>query len=213
MISLSRLLALGAAASVGLAAWTGSARAQTSSAPVAPDALMKAVTSEVIAILRRDVAASQPTKVADLVETKILPLFDFPRMTRIAAARNWRLASPVQQETLTAGFRTLLVRTYSVALSNYRDELIEYLPLRAARGDTEVTVRSTVRRPGAERVNIDYSMEDTPAGWKVYDITIAGVSLVINYRSTFAALVRDSGVDGLIKSLQEKNRSGGSGGG
>ena len=211
MISWSRILALGAAASIGLAAWTGSAAAQPPAAPVAPDALMKAVTSEVIAILRQDVAANQPTKVADLVETKILRLFDFPRMTSIAVARNWRLASPVQQETLTAEFRTLLVRTYSIALSNYRDELIEYLPLRAARGDTEVTVRSTVRRPGAERVNIDYSMEDTPAGWKVYDITIAGVSLVINYRSTFAALVRDSGVDGLIKSLSEKNRAGGSG--
>ena len=110
-----------------------------------------------------------------------------------------------QQEALTAEFRTLLVRTYSVALSNYRDQLIEYLPLRAASGDTEVTVRSTVRRPGAERLTIDYEMEQTLSGWKVYDIKIAGVSMIINYRATFADEIRESGVDGLIKSLAAKN--------
>jgi phospholipid transport system substrate-binding protein len=198
-------LTAGAAAFIGLVAVSDIGRAQTPPEPVAPDALMKAVTSEVIAILKQDLAAGEPAKVTQLVETKVLPLFDFPRMTSIAVARNWRLASPAQQEALTAEFKTLLVRTYSAALSNYRDQLIEYLPLRAASGDAEVTVRSTVRRPGAERLSIDYEMENTAAGWKVYDIQIAGVSLIINYRATFAAQVRESGLDGLIKSLSEKN--------
>ena len=179
--------------------------AEPAAVSAAPDLLMKAVTSEVLAILQRDIAAHQATAVADLVESKVLPLFDFPRMTSIAVARNWRVASPAQQEALTAEFKTLLVRTYSVALSNYRDELIEYLPLRAASGDTEVTVRSTVRQPGAERLSLDYEMEQTPSGWKVYDIKIAGVSMIINYRATFADEVREGGVDGLIKSLAAKN--------
>jgi phospholipid transport system substrate-binding protein len=172
---------------------------------VAPDVLLKSVTSEVISVLQENKGASPPTKVADLVEAKVLPLFDFPRMTSIAVAVNWRSASPAQQKALTAEFRTLLVRTYSVALSNYRDQRIDYLPLRAASGDTEVTVRSMVRQSGAEPLSIDYEMEQTPSGWQVYDIKIAGVSLVINYRAAFAAEIRETGVDGLIKSLSDKN--------
>jgi phospholipid transport system substrate-binding protein len=172
---------------------------------VPPDALLKSVTSEVIAVLQENRSASQPTKVADLVEAKVLPLFDFPRMTSIAVALSWRSASPAQQKALTAEFKTLLVRTYSVALSNYRDQRIDYLPLRAAAADTELTVRSMVRQSGAEPLSIDYEMEQTPSGWQVYDIKIAGVSLVINYRASFAAEVRATGVDGLIKSLSDKN--------
>jgi phospholipid transport system substrate-binding protein len=172
---------------------------------LAPDLLMKSVTSDVIAVLRENRGASQPTKVAELVEAKVLPLFDFPRMTSIAVALNWRNASAAQQNALTAEFRTLLVRTYSVALSNYRDQRIDYLPLRASSGDTEVTVRSMVRQPGAEPLSIDYEMEQTPSGWQVYDIKIAGVSMVISYRATFAAQIRETGVDGLIKSLSDKN--------
>jgi phospholipid transport system substrate-binding protein len=174
--------------------------------PQRPDALMNAVTSEVIAILKQDLAAHRPTDVAQLVEGKILPLFDFHRMTGIAMARNWRLASPEQQAALVAEFRTLLVRTYSTALSDYRDQEIEYRPLRAAAGDTEVVVKSFLRRPGAEPLTIDYDMENGVAGWKVFDVKIAGVSLVITYRDTFAAAVRDGGIDGLIKSLSDKNR-------
>jgi phospholipid transport system substrate-binding protein len=178
---------------------------------VAPDVLLKAVTSEVIAIIRRDkdIQAGDPAKVADLVETRVLPLFDFTRMTRIAVARNWRLATPEQQEALTLEFKTLLVRTYSTALSSYRDQVIEYKPLRLTPDATEVTVRSDVRQSGKERMTIDYDMEKTPAGWKVYDVKIAGVSLVTTYRDTFAGKVRDSGIQGLIKSLSDKNRQGG----
>lgn len=177
---------------------------------VAPDVLLKGVTSEVIAIIRqdKDIQAGDPAKVADLVETRILPLFDFTRMTRTAVARNWRLATPEQQEALTLEFKKLLVRTYSTALSSYRDQVIEYKPLRSAPGATEVSVKSDVRQSGAERLTIDYDMEKTPAGWKVYDIKIAGVSLVTTYRGTFAGKVREGGIEGLIKSLSDKNRQG-----
>jgi len=175
---------------------------------VAPDVLLNAVTSEVIAILKRNQAlqTGSPAKIAELIETRILPHFDFARMTRIAVARNWRLASPEQQQALTAEFKILLVRTYSTALSSYRDQMIEYKPLRAAPGDTEVTVKSEIKQPGTERMTIDYDMEKTPAGWQVYDIKVAGISLVTTYRETFAGKVRDGGVDGLIKSLSDKNR-------
>jgi len=178
---------------------------------VAPDVMLKAVTSEVIAIIRqdKDIQAGDPAKVADLVETRILPLFDFTRMTRIAVARNWRLATPEQQKALTLEFKTLLVRTYSTALSSYRDQVIEYKPLRLTPDATEVTVRSDVRQAGGERMTIDYDMEKTPAGWKVYDVKITGVSLVTTYRDTFAGKVRDGGIEGLIKSLSDKNRQGG----
>ena len=175
---------------------------------VAPDVLLKAVTSEVIATLKRNQAllTGNLAKVAELVETRILPHFDFTRMTRIAVARNWRLASPEQQQALTAEFKMLLVRTYSTALSSYRDQVIEYKPLRAAPGDTEVTVKSEIKQPGTERMTVDYDMKKTPAGWQVYDIKVAGISLVTIYRETFAGKVRDGGVDGLIKSLSDKNR-------
>ena len=178
---------------------------------VAPDVLLKAVTSEVIALIRQDgdIQAGNPAKVAELVETRILPHFDFNRMTRIAVARNWRQATDEQQQTLTAEFRTLLVRTYSTALSSYRDQAIEYRPLRAAPGATAVTVKSEVKQPGAQRMTVDYEMEKTPAGWKVYDIKIAGLSLVSTYRGGFSSRVRDDGIEGLIKSLSDKNRQGG----
>ncbi len=175
---------------------------------VAPDALLKSVTLEVIAIIQQDagIQAGNPAKVADLVETKILPHFDFPRMTQIAAARAWATATPAQQKALTAEFKTLLVRTYSTALSSYRNQLIEFRPLRAAPADTEVTVRSVVRQSGTAPLSMDYDMAHLASGWKVYDIKIEGMSLVTTYRETFAGKVRESGVDGLIKSLADKNR-------
>lgn len=200
-----KLLALGLAALLGLGAWTAGAQLLLPP-PVRPDALMNAVTSEVIGILKQDLAAGRPTEMTQLIEAKILPLFDFHRMTRIAVARNWRLASPEQQGALVIQFRTLLVRTYSAALSGYRDQELEYRPLRAAAGDTEVLVRSFLRRPGAEPLTIDYDMENGLAGWRVFDVKIAGVSLVMNYRESFAAAVRDGGIDGLIASLADKNR-------
>ena len=182
----------------------------SSAEDVAPDVLLNAVTVEVVAIIKqdKDVQAGNPSKVADLVETRILPLFDFARMTQVAVARNWRVATPQQQKSLIAEFKTLLVRTYSTALSSYRDQVIEFKRLRTAPDDTEVTVKSLIKQPGMDMLSMDYDMEKTAAGWKVYDIKIDGVSLIGNYRETFAARVRDGGVDGLIKSLADKNRQG-----
>lgn len=177
---------------------------------VAPNVLLQSTTLEVLTAMKqeRNLHAGQSTQVASLVETKVLPLFDFSRMTRVAAARNWRLATPEQQAALTAAFRTLLVRTYSTALSSYRDQVIEFKSLRVALTDTEVTVKSVVKQSGTAPVAMDYDMEKTPAGWKVFDIKVAGISLVTTYRDSFAELVRDGGVDGLIKALEDKNRQG-----
>lgn len=177
---------------------------------IAPDALLKAVTTDVIAIIRqdKDIQAGNPAKVADVVETRILPLFDFTRMTQLAVARNWRLATPEQQRALATQFKILLVRTYSTALSSYRDQVIEFKPLRAASGDTDVTVKSVMKQPGAEPLAMNYDMEKTAAGWKVYDINIDGISLITTYRHAFAGEVREGGVEGLIKSLSDKNRRG-----
>jgi phospholipid transport system substrate-binding protein len=178
-----------------------------------PDAMLNAVTVEVMSILKQDgeTAAGMRTKVADLVETKVLPLFDFPRMTQIALARNWRLASAEQQAMLIAEFKTQFVRSYSTALANYRDRVIDFKRMRMSAGDTEVRVKSEVKQPGRDRMTIDYDMEMTPAGWRVYDITLGGVSLITMYRETFADAVRGEGVDGLIKSLSGKNRAADSG--
>jgi phospholipid transport system substrate-binding protein len=175
----------------------------------APDVLVKTITEEVVTILKKDqdIQAGDAKKAADLIETKIVPHFNFARMTRIAMARNWRLASPEQQKELVGEFKTLLVRTYSTALSNYRDQQIDYRPLRAKPEDTEVTVKSDVKPSGSSQpISIDYEMEKTPNGWKVYDVKVGGVSLVTTYRDTFASEVRERGVDGLIKSLVAKNR-------
>jgi phospholipid transport system substrate-binding protein len=190
-----------------LVAIAGLLTAAAQAADLAPDVLVKSISEEVVTIIKQDkeIQAGNPRKIADLVETKILPHFDFVRMTRIAMGRNWRLASPEQQKDLTNEFRTLLVRTYSTALTSYRDQLIEFKPLRARPEDTEVTVRSEVRQPGTQPVSIDYEMEKTPDSWKVYDVTISGVSLVTTYRETFAAEIREHGIDGLIKSLASKN--------
>jgi phospholipid transport system substrate-binding protein len=128
-------------------------------------------------------------------------------MARIAMGRNWRSATPDQQKQLATEFKTLLVRTYSTALTNYRDQRIDYKPLRAKPGDNEVTVKSDVKQSGSSQpVSIDYEMEKTDNGWKIYDVKVGGVSLVTTYRDTFASEVRDNGIDGLIKSLAAKNR-------
>lgn len=177
---------------------------------VAPDALLKSATADVIAIIRQDedIQAGAPAKVADLVEARILPLFDFTRMTQIAVARNWRFATPAQQKALTTEFTLLLVRTYAASLSSYRDRIFEFKPLRAGSGDTEITVRSVVKQPGAALITMNYDMEKGAAGWKIYDIKIDGVSLISAYRETFARKVRDNGLEGLIQSVTDQNRQG-----
>jgi phospholipid transport system substrate-binding protein len=180
---------------------------------VEPNILLQSATAEVIAAMKqeRDLQGGHLKQVASLVETKILPLFDFSRMTQIAVARNWRLATPEQQAALTTEFKTLLVRTYSTALSSYREQVIEFRSMHSAPADIEVTVKSVVKQSGTEPIAMDYNMEKTPAGWKVYDIKVAGVSLVTTYRDSFSEKIRDDGVDGLIKALEDKNRQSDSG--
>jgi phospholipid transport system substrate-binding protein len=170
--------------------------------------LLGAATLAVVTRLRQDkhLQTSHPEKYAKLIETTVLPLFDFSHMTRLALGRHWHLASPAQQDALTDGFRTLLVHTYSTALTNYHEQVIEYKPPHMAPGETDVTVKSTVKPPGAERTAIDYDLEKTPAGWKIYDVSISGISLVSTYRSSFAETIRDSGVDGLIEWLATRTR-------
>ena len=175
---------------------------------IAPDVLVKTITQDVIAIIKqdKDIQAGNPAKITELIETKILPHFNFARMTQLAMGRNWRLISPEQKNELTGEFKTLLVRTYSTALTNYRNQAIDFKPLRAKPEDTDVTVKSEAKQPGSQAVTIDYDMEKTPGGWKVYDVKVGGVSLVTTYRETFASEVREHGVEGLIKSLASKNR-------
>jgi phospholipid transport system substrate-binding protein len=174
----------------------------------APDALVKDVTQEVLAIVKQDkeIQSGNTKKTIALVEQKVLPHFNFTRMTALAMGSNWRKATPEQQKVLVDQFRTLLVRTYSTAITSYRNQVIEFKPLRAAPSDGDVVVRSEVRQSGTEPVSIDYSLEKTAAGWKVYDVVVGGVSLVTTYRDTFANEVRTGGVDGLIKNLDGKNR-------
>lgn len=176
---------------------------------LAPDAQVKKISDEVVAIAKqdKDIRAGNPGKINDLIDAKVLPHFNFNRMTALAVGRNWPKASAEQQKALTDEFRSLLVRTYSSALSTYKNQVIEFKPLRAAAEDKDVTVRSQIKQPGSQPISIDYSMEKTASGWKVYDVVVGGVSLVTNYRETFNAEIRDGGVDGLIKSLASKNRS------
>ncbi len=173
-----------------------------------PDALVKRVAEDILASIRadRDLQSGNQAKVKELIESKLAPHFDFTRMTALAMGRNWRTATPEQQKQLTDQFRTLLVRTYSGALSNYRDNTMDYKPLKMNPGDNEVTVRTEVRRPSQTPVQIDYSMEKTPEGWKAYDVIVAGVSLVTNYRDEFNDIIKSSGIDGLLKTLADKNR-------
>jgi phospholipid transport system substrate-binding protein len=173
-----------------------------------PDVLVKSVAEDTLNAIRadKDLQAGNRAKVKQLIEAKLVPHFDTARMTALAMGRNWRVATPEQQKQLIEQFQTLLIRTYSNALTNYRDNKMSYKPLRMNPGETDVVVRTEVTRPGQAPVQIDYSMEKTADGWKAYDVVVAGVSLVTNYRDEFNDLVKSSGIDGLIKALADKNR-------
>jgi phospholipid transport system substrate-binding protein len=176
---------------------------------VPPDTLVKNVTLEVVDLIAKDkdIKAGSRAKLVALIEAKVLPHFNFTAMTALAMGQNWTKASAEQKKELTEEFRTLLVRTYASALAAYSEQKLDFRPLRAKATDTDVTVNVRVLQPGAQPVTLDYSMEKTANGWKVYDVTVGGVSLVANYRTEFANTVRASGVDGLIKDLRAKNKS------
>lgn len=185
--------------------------AATPAQEVAPDAMIKTVTNEVLDIVRKDkdIQSGNTKKAIELVEAKVLPNFNFTRMTQLAVARDWRQASSGQQKALTDEFRTLLVRTYSKALTEYKNQTIDFKPFTLKAGETDVRVRTEIKQSGAgKNIELDYYLEKSGTAWKVYDIEVGGISLVTNYRESFASEVRNNGLDGLIKSLQAKNKSG-----
>lgn len=197
--SMKRFLSLTFLALLSCAVW----------AQEAPDALVKRVTEEVLDVVRkdRDIQNGSTRKVVDLVETKVLPHFNFQHMTSLAVGKEWRKASPQQQERLTQEFKTLLVRTYSNSLTAYKNEVIKYKPFKAAATDSDVVVHTEVHQPGNKPVQLDYSLEKLDTGWKVYDVVVAGISLVTNYRDQFGQEIRNGGIDGLIQSIAAKNKS------
>jgi phospholipid transport system substrate-binding protein len=175
----------------------------------APDAMVRKTTDEVLAIIKADkeLQSGNTRRVVELAEAKVLPHFDFNRMTRLAVGRNWAQATDAQKEALVKEFRTLLVRTYSTSLTQYRNQTIEVKPAKMAAQDKEVTVRTQVIQPGGPPIPIDYAMEKGEAGWKVFDVIVDGVSLVTTYRGSFNEQIQKGGVDGLLKTLAERNRS------
>jgi phospholipid transport system substrate-binding protein len=182
------------------------ARAQA----VGPDVLVKNTSEEVLDIIRSDkeIRAGNTARIAQLIEDKVAPHFDFNRMTRLAVGRAWRDASPEQRKALASEFRTLLVRSYAAAFTAYTGIAIEYRPHRMNPGDSETIIQTLILLPGgAQPISVDYDMEKTPDGWKVYDVRVAGASLIINYRNLFAQEIQNGGLDGLLKSLVEKNRA------
>lgn len=170
--------------------------------------LMRRISDDVLGSIRadKDLQAGDARKIAALVEQKILPHFDFRRATQAAMGAHWRRATPEQQEQLTREFRTLLVRTYSGALTSYRNQAVEFRSLQGKPGDSEVTVRSLIRQAGTEPIAIEYDLEKSGSAWKVFDIRISGISLTATYRTAFSEEVRNRGIDGLINLLANKNR-------
>ena len=175
----------------------------------APDVLVHRVTEEVLEIVRKDkeIQNGNTQKAIELVDAKVLPHFNFARMTALAVGKDWRKASPQQQQQLTQEFKTLLVRTYSNALTGYKNQKLVYKPFKMNPGDSDALVRTEVVQPGSKPVQIDYSLEKQDAGWKVYDVVVAGISLVTNYRDQFGQEVRNGGIDGLIAAIAGKNKS------
>ena len=174
----------------------------------APDAMVKRVSQDMLATIKGDplIQAGNEARIREIIEVKLIPHFDFPRMTALAMGKNWRAATPEQQKRLADEFKSLLVRTYSGALTKYRDETIDYKPLRMNPTDTDVTVRTVVVKSGGQPIQLDYNLTKGADGWKVYDVVIGGVSLVTNYRDEFNNQVQSGGVDGLIKTLSDRNK-------
>ncbi|MES2037049.1 MAG: ABC transporter substrate-binding protein [Pseudomonadota bacterium] len=174
----------------------------------APDALIKRLSQEILETAKndKDIQAGNQKKVYDMVEGKILPYIDFPRMTSLAAGKSWKEATPDQQKQLTNEFRTLLVFTYSGAISQIKDQRVEFKPMRSEASDTEVEVRTQIIQTRGEPVVLNYRLEKLASGWKIFDINVLGAWLVETYKGSFSAEISKSGIDGLIKTLAEKNK-------
>ena len=174
----------------------------------APDALIKRLSTDVLDKIKADktVQAGDMTKVMVLVDSQVMPNVNFTRMTAAAVGRSWRQATPEQQKRLQEEFKTLLTRTYSGALAQVRDQTINVKPLRAAAGETEVVVRTEILGSG-EPAQLDYRLEKMATGWKIYDMNVLGIWLVETYRTQFSQEINAKGIDGLISSLSERNKS------
>jgi phospholipid transport system substrate-binding protein len=174
---------------------------------IAPDVLIKNTVQEVITIIKqdKDIQSGDQKKIIALVDAKVLPHFDFVRMTQLATGRYWRTATPEQKQALVTEFRNMLVRTYTKVFTVYRDQTVDVKPFKMASDDNEVTIKTIISKPGSQPVPVDYEMKKTADSWKVFDISIEGVSMVMSYRGTFASQIQENGIDGLIKTLSNKN--------
>ena len=192
-------------AGLSMALALGAAQAQ---AGIAPDALIKQVSTEVIDIVNADKAiqAGDVSKIIALVDTKVMPHVNFQRMTASAVGRHWRGATPEQQKRLQDEFKILIVRTYAGALTQVKDQTVQLKPMRAAAEDSEVVVRTEVKGRG-DPIQLDYRLEKSDSGWKIYDVNVLGVWLVDQYKSSFAQEIGSNGVDGLITKLAERNKA------
>lgn len=175
----------------------------------APDALVKRTADDVLATIKadKDIQAGDKAKLFALTEEKILPNFNFVKVSRLVLGKNWTRASAEQKAAFQQEFKTLLIRTYATALSKYKDEVIEYKPLRMADGDNIALVKTLVVQPAGQPIAVNYRLQKTGEAWKVFDIVIEGVSLVTNYRSQFAQEIRRNGMDSLITKLSNKNKA------
>lgn len=184
---------------------------QAQTAGVAPDALVKNVTTEVLQIIRSDkeIQAGNSKKAIELIEARVLPHFNFTHMTQLAVGKNWKSADVAQKKQLDDEFHILLVRTYAKALTGYKNQTVDFKPFKMNAGGTDAKVRTQVNQGSGKPIGLDYYLEKLQAGWKIFDIEVDGISLVTNYRSSFASEVSRGGIDGLIKSLQNKNRASG----
>jgi len=197
-----------AALFVGLALAVGGMQAARAQDSGSPEALVQRVTGEVLAAIKADpsVQSGDPQRLLQLVDEKILPYVDFEKTTRLAAGRYWRQATPEQQKALVKEFRTTLVRTYSGAVSSVKQQTsIELRPSHYAADATDVVVRTAIKQPAGDPVPVDYRMEKAGQGWKIYDVNVLGVWLIENYRNQFSQQIGQNGIDGLIKSLAERN--------
>ncbi len=175
----------------------------------APDELVKRTAEDVLAVVKndKDIQAGDQQKIFALAEEKILPNFNFDRVSRLVLGKNWTKATPDQKSAFQIEFRSLLLRTYATALSKYKNQVIEYKPLRLESGASNATVKTIILQPGGQPIAVDYALEKQADVWKVYDIVIEGVSLVTNYRGQFTQEIRQNGLDSLIKKLADKNKA------
>lgn len=188
-----------------LACWSFNVRADLPG----PEALIRNTVDEVLSIVKqdKDIQAGNKKKITELVDAKVLPHFNFTHMTRLAVGKSWRSATPGQKNALEIEFRNLLVRTYTSAFTTYQNQEVEVKPGKIPGDATEATVKTLIKNNGKQPISVNYDLEKMPDGWKVYDLSIEGVSLVTNYRGTFSEQIQKNGIDGLIKTLAEKNQA------